>query len=287
MPSRRLIRTCLTLAVVAPPLAGCEPTADNSVVANEANESIPLPPLPVAEPPVDRAGLLLAVARAASAFALGQDDSAEQRKLDGKRFEVRLRFGCPSAVEAQAGSRFEVRFDEDERTLRLRAAPDLRLDDPAVTALAGTAAEAVEGFWITRPWLLDAGCPAASGSAGAEREGSSRTAPLPSPADSSPAARSGHSVGIARIYTETDPRTGRRDGRAYEATKVLPEGEGPSPQGYDLVLSGRLRQLPGGRVVACRIAAPDTAPQCLVSAQFDRVWIENPATSAAIAEWSS
>jgi glycosyltransferase involved in cell wall biosynthesis len=34
------------------------------------------------------------VAKASSAAALGRDDTADQRTLDGKRFEVRIRFGC-------------------------------------------------------------------------------------------------------------------------------------------------------------------------------------------------
>ena len=43
---------------------------------------------------MDRAALLMEVAKAASASALGKDISNDLRKLDGKRFEVRIRFGC-------------------------------------------------------------------------------------------------------------------------------------------------------------------------------------------------
>ena len=67
---------------------------------------------------------------------------------------------------------------------------------------------------------------------------------------------------------------------------MLREGEQPSPEGYNLVLSGRLRQLPGGRVIACRLTNPDVPPDCILSVLFDRVWIERPETKAIVAEWS-
>ena len=76
---------------------------------------------------MNRSAVLQAVAKAASAAALGRDDAAEQRSLDGDRFEVRIRFGCAVAGGAAAPAKgpFNVRFDEKERTLRLRATPDL------------------------------------------------------------------------------------------------------------------------------------------------------------------
>ena len=93
-------------------------------------------------------------------------------------------------------------------------------------------------------------------------------------------------VGIAQFFTKADSRTGRRDQRAYETTKVLAEGERPSPEGYNFVLSGRLRALPEGRVINCRAPSFDRPPDCVVSAEFDRVWIERPNSKAVVAEWS-
>ena len=92
---------------------------------------------------------------------------------------------------------------------------------------------------------------------------------------------------MAQFFTKTDPRTGRRDDRPYEATKVLAEGEQPSADGYNLVLSGRLRAQPLGRVISCRSSSVDAAPQCIVSAHFDRVWIENPRSKEILASWGS
>ena len=251
-----------------------------------------IPRLPVADPPLDRAAILLAVAQAASSAALNANDAEQQRRLDGKRFELRIRFGCPAGREAATGSRFSIAFDEAERTLRIRAAPDLALDDARIAPLAGEAIEAAEGFWLRRPWLLAAQCPLAAptpdqpdATAPAETKLAAPAAPAPGdPAEARPGTAP--NVGIAQFYTNTDARTGRRDRRAYETTQVLGEDERPSPEGYNLVLSGRLRPMPGGQVISCRVTSFDVPPDCVVSALFDRVWIERPDTKAILAEWS-
>ena len=290
-------------------LAACRPATQDPPVDNSSeNRVLPRPTLPVVDPPMDREALLLAVARAASSAGLGLDDAAVQRKLDGRRFEVRLRFGCkPDGTAADADGRFTVRFDEKDRTLRLSASPDLGLDDVPVEALGKTAEgasdeanviEAAEGFWLRRPWLLADGCPPTSPPDQAAMEmrvdasepGQSQpaTAPGGTSADSgSPSKEANERVGLAEFYTSTDSRTGRRDERAYEVTKVLGEGEQPSTQGYNLVLSGRLRAKPLGRVISCSIAAPGEPPQCIVSAQLDTVLIERPDSKQVLAKWGS
>jgi hypothetical protein len=225
--------------------------------------------IPVGEPPLDREGLLIAVARAASATALGRNDRDAQRQLDGDRFELRLRFGCGGAPSVGESESRSWTFDQNERVIRFRLEPDFAGDLPMMEALAGGEFESVEGFWIRRPWLLSAGCPA------------SRTVPPPATTASAADER----IGIAQFFTKADPRTHRRDSRAYEATKRLEENEAPSAQGYDLVLAGRLKALPDGRVVVCSAAQPDVPPKCIVSAAFDRVRIERPDTGAMVAEW--
>ena len=263
---------------------------------NNAAAVSPLERLPISEPPVDRAALLVATMRAASAAALGQDDAEAQRALSGRPFEVRIRFGCPGDAFQEGGNQsFEVSFDEEKRTLRVRAAPDLSLDDPRVAAVASGAAEAVEGFWLRRPWLLADGCPALPpvpepAPPTAEPDDAPEPAAPPGKAPDAPAVtpqRSAQPIGIAQFFTSSDARTGRRDERAYEATKVLGANEQPSAQGYNLVLTGRLRQLPGRKVISCGTGAPDQAPGCLISAEFDRVWIEHPATKSVLADWAS
>ena len=267
---QKLLTTALAAATVL--VAGCQQSEDRQPIANAPEPEAPAPRLPTVEQPMDRTGLLEAVAAATSAAALGHPDGDAQRKLDGKTFEVRIRFGCaaPSQGGGTAGP-FGVSFDGDSRTLKVRAAPDLTMDNPNVAQLAGAGVEAVEGFWMRRPWLLSDGCPIA----------------VAAPVTTDEVPPSGQRIGLAEFFGATDSRTGRRKDRAYEATSILPAGEQPSREGYNLVLSGRLKMRESGSVVTCRIAGRDVAPECIVSAAFDHVWIEHPQSRAVIAEWTS
>lgn len=261
-------------------LVSCRPAERGAEQNNVVTAEPQRPVLPVAEPPLDREALLIAVAKAASATALGEDDRQAQRQLDGDRFEIRLRFGCGGTAEAAGPKSRLWTFDEQERVIRFRVEPDFSGDLPMIEALAGSDFESVEGFWLRRPWLLDAGCPV-------NRPTPQASAPEESsPVESDPGAAPSERVGIAQFFTAADPRTHRRDSRAYEATRVLEEGEAPSTQGYDLVLAGRLKVLPSGRVIACSATRPDTPPECIVSAEFDQVRIERADRRETIAEWS-
>lgn len=294
----------LTAGVTAFGLAACQPAAENAAIDHgDENRVLPLPTLPIVDPPINREGLLLAVARAASAAALGSDDAAEQRKLDGRRFEVRIRFGCGSVDKApETNGPFSVRFDEKSRTLRISASPDLGIDDAPVAALARETPEgpsgntqrpgieAVEGFWIERPWLLADGCPAirSQGQDPMEmRPEPAKTGDEPATAGPASVPSAGQRVGLAEFFTSADSRTGRRDRRAYELTKVLGEDEQASAQGYNIVLSGRLRAQPVGRVISCPLVADHEPPRCVVSAEFDRVLIERPDSKEILANWGS
>jgi hypothetical protein len=268
-------------------LAGCgrdQPGEETATLNNIVQQS---PSVPVVEAPLDRQALLLAAMRAASDFAAGADDSAEQRRLAGKRFELRLRFGCggPGA----AGDNRGWRFEDERRTMRLKVAPDISGDDPVAAAIAGDAFETVEGFWLRRPWLLTAACPVAPAAAEQDKT-ESPVKPKPesgTDAEAEPAAAfMGRRVGIAQFFSEFDSRTARRRNRAYQSTSVLAADEQPSPMGYDFVLSGRLRALPDRRAVACVSDGPQVPPSCIVSVHVDRAWIERADNRKLIAEWT-
>ena len=271
------------IAIVALGVVGCRQVVREPENGSGNEVQPPRSPLPVAEAPLNRADLLAAVAKAASATSLGADDSGAQRGLDGDRFELRIRVGCPGWVAPDDGADFEQRYESETRTLRLRAKPDLTNADSTVAELAGEAVEAVEGFWLPRPWMLTAGCPKVASVA--------QESVTPNDAEKSPgeAARTSPTasprVGIAQFFTASDPRTGRRNQRAFEATKVLGDSEQPSAAGYDLVLSGRLAQLADGRVIACRALRANTAPDCIVAANIDSVRLERGDTKAVLAEW--
>lgn len=290
-------------------LAGCQPAAEDNVAnqadSNEAGPNLPAVPLP--QPPMDRDALLTAVARAASASAAGIDDTDAQRLLDGNQFELRIRFGCRGPAPELEQAVLGWTFDPEERILRLRAMPTISGGDAVVERIAGDRFEAVEGFWVPRPWMLDPVCPAtatvvpdvrpgplAEALARATRrpeQAASQPAPaarpVEDPQESEAPPPAWPKVGIAQFFTDTDPRTGRRDMRPYQTVKTLDRGQSPGSQGFNLVLSGRLQALPGQKVIACVARGPDNPPNCIVSADFDRVWMERPDTKEVLAEWGS
>lgn len=94
-------------------------------------------------------------------------------------------------------------------------------------------------------------------------------------------------VGIAQFFTRNDARTRRRDLRAYEAVRTVERGSPVGLQGFNLVLSGRLRPVPGKRVIECVAEGRHTPPDCIVSAHIDEVRIEEPEDGSVLARWSS
>lgn len=301
---RSMPRLSLTFLVAAAAgLAACQqqPEAENAA----ADEPVlNLPSVPKPSPPVDRASLLYAVAEAASATAAGMDMPESVRSLDGRQFEIRIRFGCRGPATDLESRWLGWSFDAEGKRIRVRAMPTISADEPLVEGIGDGRIEAVEGFWVPRPWLLVSVCPAgaavqrppAESQAGDElaEDEESRQRPAEGETPEEPAADpveesvpTAPRVGIAQFFTVDDPRTRRRGNRAYQAAHTLQEGEALSSQGYNLVLSGRLRALPERGVIHCSAKGSDSPPECIVSAEFLRVWIEKPDTKEVIAEWGS
>ena len=235
--------------------------------------------------------MLAAVAQAASSAASATPLPAELRRLDGRQFEVRIRFGCRGPSSGNGTTWLNWSYEAGSRTIRVSARPTISADEPLVATIGGEGFEAAEGFWIPRPWLLQPVCPAtATVQTPADQEPeqagtpSSREAAAKDEAEPLPARQR---VGIAQFFTDSNSRTGRRDSRPYQAVHTLEEGQAIGSQGFNLVLSGRLRARPGGDVIGCRATQPDMPPDCIVSAEFQRVWIEQPETGKVIADWGA
>jgi hypothetical protein len=290
----------LLLSVVA---AACQQGSE-APEQNDVNQAAaPAPVIPRPQPPLDRAGLLTAVIQAASASAAGTEVPEAIASLDGRQFEVRVRFGCRGPAKDIEQSWLGWSYDSEKRTLRVRAKPTISKQDPLVAGIADESFESVEGFWIPRPWLLKATCPAAAALTPRPAESDEEAEPAADSAKGSSTAGAKQlanateakgepvptapRVGIAQFFTSQDPRTRRRDSRPYSTVKTLPEGTPVSSQGFNLVLSGRLRSLPGRGVIECVAKGADTPPECVVSAEFLRVWIERPDSREVIAEWGS
>lgn len=276
------------LLAAAAAVAACRP--EPTQTDNEVGEAVvnrPIVPRP--QPPLDRSSLLAAVAEAASATAAGAELPESVRSLDGRQFELRIRFGCRGPARDLRDRWLSWSFDSESRRIRVRAMPTISTDEPLIERIGDRDFEAVEGFWIPRPWLLQPACPATIAIQGAAiaaasqagQAGEQQTDEAAEPEPRPPR------IGIAQFFTSEDPRTRRRGMRPYEASHTLAEGKAISSQGFDLVLTGRLRALPGRGVILCSARDASAPPECVISAEFQRVWIEQPDTRDMIAEWGA
>lgn len=276
-PRPSVVALAASVLLLGPVLAGCqreEPEPAPQPVPSQPQTQIQTPVVSVAPAPtLDRAGLLQAMDVAASAYAAGRDPGGAD--LVGRRFSVRQVFGCtkptpPPVGDAASGDGLaRWSWGDRRRTLKLTLAPG-DWTDSALIAGGADSWEAVEGFWVTRPWLRTEGCPGAQGD----------------PLASGPVAPSPQTVGLAAVFEQGGPRTGRRNGRAYE---FVVRGEGDQPPaaptaGYRLVLEGRMAAFPDGRAIRCGAASPDQRPVCIGAAQLDRVAFEDEG-GKLLSEW--
>ncbi len=214
--------------------------------------------LPTPETPLDREGIILAAMRAATSAALGEDDAATQAELKGRRFEVRISFGC-SASDVQANGGWT--HDPAKGVLRARVRADVDSDILKASDLVAGGYEGALGFTLRRPWMLSDGCPDPSFAAMAD----------------------GPAIAIAQLFTASDSRV-QRPKASYEAVAQATTEELPT-KGLNLILSGRLEPLADGRAIRC--AASDGPPACIISSVIDRVAIEDPIRKATLAEFGS
>lgn len=262
-------------------LAACAPDAADADLAKDADTSAEVlaggarPALPAVAAPLSRRDLLLAAAEAASAYSAGASDSAGQRSLDGRLFSFAIRL-----CEGDRGRLFDAALDEDSAVLRLRVRPDLDVEALGSGFADRDRYEAVEGFWIPRPWLLDAACPvgdaatpaqAPSPEAGATGTAGSLAPPRPT-------------VGIAQFLDAGSARSRRRAQRAYEVTrKIVP---GTVPGAVDLLIEGRVSALASGRSITCSGEGTAAPPRCIISVRVDQVVLRQPG-GEVLAKWSS
>lgn len=228
-------------------------------------------PAPAVTPPLGRRELLEAVASAVDAFAAGSAGSPGNAELVGRRFEVRIPFGCYGASPEDGGAALRWQYDPEEEVLRISAAPEVWTSVPWIRSFAGETVEAVEGFWVTRPWSSAESCPTP--------EARSLVPPiLPVPSEA---------VGLAQFFEAGASRVPRRGGQPYQIVKTMPLEALQATEGFRLVLSGRIGALSNGQPVGCHSPGAELRPVCLVAVEFDRVAIENPLSGDLLAEWDA
>ena len=248
-------------------------------VAPETVPSIDIAVRPLAPPPpLNRAELITGLAQAASIYGAGSAVTWSD-PLVGRTFSLKLPFGCrgPAATGEASEGVAQWRWADDQASIRLSMTPGDWIASPLVAGAVvvddgespENAWEAVEGFWIERPWLATESCPAASLSASISAPATAQT------------------VGLVAVFPEGGSRLGRRNGRAYQHT-LRAEGDTPltPPEGgFALRLEGRVVNFPDDRAGRCVAFNPDQRPTCVAAVQLDRVAFEAAATGETLAEW--
>lgn len=227
--------------------------------------------------PLRRAELLAAVNAAASEVAAGNTLSKSNLGLNNRTFELRLPIGCSDGL---TGSWGEWRFDPASRVLRVNVRRQNWTNDPAFRDLAPQGSfDAIEGFWIERPWTTSEKCPPA---VGAPLAGES--APAKEPKAETPSQQT---LALAQYFSPEAPRTLRRGSRPYAHTSKLPESAQGRTLDLRIKLVGRITGFSDGQPVHCRVAATTQRPVCAVAVQFSEVVLEDAETGERLAEWTS
>lgn len=277
-PFARRFSSIAALATLALAACGRAPEPPPAPAAH-APETAVAPPTQM-QPVVDRAELLRALDAAASAFAAGQPDNGAT--LDGRRYSVRQAFGC--AGPARAGATHPAglaswTWGPRNQTIELALQPADWTSD--LGAGDGDAPEAIEGFWLARPWMRADGCPAATVNLPAPPPEDA----VPPKAGSTPPPPQRQTAGLASVFVQGGSRVGRRDGRAFTHTLRGEDGPPLAPTaGFRLVIEGRFTAFPGGQTVRCRAGAQDERPVCMAASTIDRVVFET-ADGQQLSEW--
>jgi hypothetical protein len=280
-PSPRSSRLALAGALLASIVVGGAGFLLGRVTTDRAQVATAPPvasPAPKAEPEaglngvLTRAELITLAASAADSSAARGDPSPEIVKAEGRRFELRLPFGCNGPAGEDSAAAMRWRYDAEAQALRIFVNPVAWTAQDWWPDLAN-GVEAIEGFWIARPWTSTEACPA-----GADRPVAAGTEPVTLP---------GQTLAMGQIFYAKGTRGGRRDGKPYEAVVRIQEDELRTEQGFRLRLRGRIAGAPGGGPIRCRQpAGPEQRPICLVSVVMDEVAVENPVTDQIVATWS-
>lgn len=234
------------------------------------------PPAEVAaKDTLTRTDLIALAAKATDAFAAGGSAPSEVLEAAGRRFDIRLPFGCEGSTGKDSAAPMRWRYDADRKALRLHVAPtSWAIEDwwPD-SAAAPKTIDGIEGFWITRPWTGSETCPPGG---------------QPVAAGMTPLTLPGQTLAVAQFFSADDARQGRRDGKAFETVlKVEPDAL-QTAQGFRLRITGRITNIPGGGPALCRqTAGAEQRPICVIATEVSEVAIENGATGAVLATWST
>jgi hypothetical protein len=259
------------------------------------------PTINAPDPPLTRADLIDAAARAADTHARGVPKVAEEDELSGRRFTLRLPFGCAGPTAADNQARMRWTYDPEEQTLRVSVAPNVWTDaEPVREAARGLDYEAAEGFWIERPWLRTGDCPVLPqpslvASATSETVEGNQVVAVTSaeaeqavegvPAPASQLAEAQRTLALVEYFKPGSRRAARRNGKPYTVVAKLAPSEIDLTRGLRVVVTGRLVPFGSRAAIACSGIDVDTRPLCLISAEIDRVAITDASGQRTLGEW--
>lgn len=273
-PSRSQSRHLLALAaaaalvmLIAGFFLGRATTSAPEVPPAPTRITVPAPkvepsPVPQVQPVLGRPALLAAATRAADLFA-GGGNPVELRQLVGQRFEIALPFGCTGPSDPAAAP-MSWRYDEEAEALRVRVVP---VQWPLADWIAQEQQdqmEALEGFWIDRPWTSSGDCPSIAAEA------------------SQPPDRT---LALAQLFTASGSRAARRKDDAFSAVVSMKREELDLSRGLRLRLLGRIAASPDGNPALCRTSSAAERPVCLLLVSLDEVAVINPMGDVVIARW--
>lgn len=290
---------------VAPPPAPAAPVEALAPVQ-------PAPPLPAMLGRRD----ILELARSAADAAASHQPLA-QAVVDAamhRRFTLYLPFGCAGPQpDDTAGMRDGLRWQYDAKkgVLRLHVAPQVWQAGQWWSGADVPELDAIEGFWISRPWSSSETCvanvPAAAPATpltavAVEEEAETKNAKpkAAKPAkpeegeaipgqvvavDLSPAPAP--TLAIAQFFPPDASRRALRRGAPFESVIRIPPEKFQHGAGFRVKLTGRIEQVPNDGPVRCiQREGTDRRPTCVVAASIEEVVIENPATGETLATWT-
>ena len=235
--------------------------------ANPAPVAVPKP-----LPPLGRRDLIDAARASGALLAAVGNLPPPDKDMVGRPFTIRIPFGCDGLQIGAAPSQLSLSYDPDNKSMTLTAQPNVWTQLPMVQALPNLAGiDAVEGFWLARPWSYSESCPPR----------------IDYPAVAAPTAPTAQTIGLARFFGTAESRVLQHADHPFTFTRKLADDDlSALNHGYVLVLSGRLSSYQDGRVLHCWMEAPDHHPVCLFSVTFDHVAFEDASTSETLAQWN-
>lgn len=240
------------------------------------NEVVAVPTPPEEPPPAEtrtlgRADLAALAGQAADAAASGTPVPASVREAVGRQFDLELPFGCGGPANQMDAAPLSWSYNETAEVLRIRVQPTTwAAADWGIAAEAGV--EAIEGFWIPRPWSSRGTCPPRTVQAAV--------------AGSEPVMLPGQTLALAQFVAGDGRREALRGERPFELVQRMPRAEFDGSQGFRVRLLGRIGSVAGTGPVRClQPAGIEQRPICVIAATLAEVRIENPADGAVLATW--